>query len=100
MKLASLAKVGVAAAAWWWAPPPDPGSGEVPPGEVGAKITLILQWVAWFATAAFVGAILYTAVRMAIAHRRGDETNIAQLGWVLFACVLGGSASAIVAALI
>ncbi|HCT80705.1 MAG TPA: hypothetical protein DGT23_29885 [Micromonosporaceae bacterium] len=79
---------------------PNPGGGVMPPGEVGEKVLLLLQWVAGLATAACVGGLLYAGGKMAIAHRRGDETNIAQLGWVLFACLLIGSASAIVAALL
>jgi hypothetical protein len=60
----------------------------------------ILRWVAYLASAACVGGILITAGRMAIAHRRGDDSNVAQLGWVLGACVLIGAASGIVGALI
>jgi hypothetical protein len=78
---------------------PDPGSGEAPPG-VGGKILTILRWVAYLASAACVAGILITAGRMAIAHRRGDDSNVSQLGWVLGACVLIGAASGIVGALI
>lgn len=60
----------------------------------------ILQWIAYLASAACVAGILFCAARMAIAHRRGDDTNVAQLGWVLAACVLIGAASGIVGALI
>lgn len=81
------------------APVPDPGSGEPPPG-VADKILRILQWIAYLATTACVGGVLYTAAKMALAHRRGDDTNVSQLGWVFAACLLIGSASAIVSALI
>jgi hypothetical protein len=81
-------------------PVPDPGSGQMPPGQVGDRVLLLLKWLAALATAAAVGGILWTGARMAISHRRGDETNIAQLGWVLFSCLLIGSAAAIVTALI
>ena len=81
------------------APVPDPGGGEAPPG-VGDKILTILKWIAYLATAACVGGVLYTAAKMALAHRRGDDTNISQLGWVFAACMLIGSASAVVSALI
>ncbi|MGC9670956.1 hypothetical protein ACNTMW_30965 [Planosporangium sp. 12N6] len=77
---------------------PDPGTGEAPPGA--DKLIKLLRWVAYLATAACVAGILYSASRMAIAHRRGDDTNVAQLGWVLGACILIGSASGIVAALV
>lgn len=81
------------------APVPDPGGGVAPPG-VADKVLTILQWIAYLATAACVGGLLYTAAKMALAHRRGDDTNISQLGWVFAACLLIGSASAVVSALI
>jgi hypothetical protein len=79
---------------------PDPGNGVPPSKEISEKILMLLQWVAYFATAACVAGILVTAARMAIAHRRGDDTNVAALGWVLGACVLIGAASGIVSALV
>jgi len=78
---------------------PNPGSGEAPPG-VGDKVLKLLKWVAYLASAACVAGLIVTAARMAIAHRRGDDTNVSQLGWVLGACVLIGSASGIVGALL
>ncbi len=78
---------------------PDPGGG-APPPKIAEKVLTILQWIAYLATAACVGGLLYTAAKMALAHRRGDDTNISQLGWVFAACMLIGSASAIVSALI
>ena len=81
------------------AAPPNPGSGEAPPG-VGEKVLTLLKWLAYFASAACVAGILYSAAKMALAHRRGDDTNVSQLGWVLGACILIGSASAIVGALL
>ncbi|WP_434740667.1 hypothetical protein [Micromonospora sp. SH-82] len=78
---------------------PDPGGGEAPPG-VDGKILTLLKWVAYLASAACVGGMLYTAARMAISHRRGDDTNVAALGWVFAACIIIGSASGIVSVLI
>lgn len=80
-------------------PVPDPGTGEAPPG-VGEKVLTILKWIAYLATTACVGGILYAGGRMALAHRRGDDANLSQLGWVLAGCVVIGSASGIVGALI
>ncbi|WP_433121933.1 hypothetical protein [Micromonospora sp. CA-246542] len=81
------------------APVPDPGSGEAPPG-VGDKVLTLLKWVANLAIAACVAGVLFTAGKMALAHRRGDDTNVSALGWVFAACILIGSASAVVSALI
>lgn len=85
--------------AWTAVDVPNPGGGTAPPG-VGDKILTLLQWVAYLATAACVGGVLYTAAKMALAHRRGDDTNLSQLGWVFAACILIGSASTVVGALI
>ncbi|MEV0005860.1 hypothetical protein AB0H28_26745 [Micromonospora sp. NPDC050980] len=81
-------------------PVPNPGSGEAPPGVIGNRVLTILKWIAYLAVAACVGGLLYTAGKMALAHRRGDDTNVSQLGWVFAACLLIGSASAVVSALI
>ena len=67
---------------------------------VGDKVLTLLRWVAYLASTACVAGILYTAGRMAMAHRRGDDTNVSQLGFVLGACILIGAASGIVGALI
>lgn len=79
---------------------PNPGGGVAPPGVVSANVLELLQWIAWGASAACVGGVLWTAGKMAMAHRRGDDTNVGQLGWVAAACLLIGSASGIVGALI
>lgn len=78
---------------------PNPGSGTAPPG-VGEKVLILLRWLAWGATVACVGGILVTAIMMAMAHRQGRDTNVSQLGWVLGACMLIGSASGLVGALL
>jgi hypothetical protein len=67
-----------------------------PPGQIGADVTRVLGWVMWLAVTACVAGIIITAARMAIAHRRGGDADVAQLGWVLGACVLIGSAAAVV----
>lgn len=78
---------------------PTPLGIEAPP-EIKAEVLKILKWIAWLASAACVGGLIITAARMALNHRRGDDTNVAQLGWVLAACILIGSASSIVAVLL
>lgn len=79
---------------------PNPGGGVAPPGA--EKFTLVLSWGAWVAVACCVAGVLVIAGMMAIRHRRGDGGAEAASGltWVLFACVLIGSASALVGALV
>jgi hypothetical protein len=67
-----------------------------PPGGIGADVERVLGWVMWLAVTACVAGIIITAARMAIAHRRGGDADVAQLGWVLGACVLIGSAAFVV----
>jgi hypothetical protein len=60
----------------------------------------ILRWIAGLATTACVAGIIYAGGSMALAYRRGDGANISGLGWILAGCILIGSASAIVSAVI
>lgn len=78
---------------------PNP-SIQAPPGTIGDKINTMLGWVRYLATAAAVAGILMTAGIMALAHRRGDDSQVSRLGWVLAACVLIGGAPWLVGALI
>ena len=68
---------------------------EEPPGFGG--ITTVLGWAAWFVTAACVLGIIIVAIKLAIAHRRGEGGEAAgQLGWVAFAALLGSAAGPLV----
>jgi hypothetical protein len=89
MKLLSLVPLDV--------PQPNPGN---PPGNIATNVNNILSWVMWLAVTACVAGIIITAARMAIAHRRGGDADVAQLGWVLGACILIGSAAFIVNAIV
>jgi hypothetical protein len=80
-------------------PVPNPGGGVAPAG-IAPKVLKLLQWTAWLASAACVGGLIFSAGRLAISFKNGESSNVASLGWVLIACVVIGSASAIVGALI
>ncbi|MCF3960248.1 hypothetical protein [Streptomyces fuscigenes] len=78
---------------------PDVGAGEAPPGADG--LLTVLRWVAWSVTALCVAGLFATAARMAVDHSRGGaREHVRGLGFVLGACVLVGSASGIVSALV
>lgn len=78
---------------------PNPGQGEEPPGA--EQLTTILRWVAWTVFGLCVAGVLLVAGKMAVSHHRGQGGEHAQgLAWVFGACVLAGSASAFVGALI
>jgi hypothetical protein len=78
---------------------PDVGGGEAPPGADG--LLTVLKWVAWSVTALCVAGIFGVAARMAVDHSRGGgREHVRGLGFVLGACLLVGSASGIVSALI
>ena len=77
----------------------DPGQGDAPPGA--EKLTT-MQWVAWGVFAVCVGGVLISAAKLAHAHNQGyggASQHTSSLVWTLVACVIAGSASAIVAAL-
>jgi len=74
-------------------PNPNP---QAPPG-VDAKVNIILGILMYLVIAACVGGILLCAGKLAVAHRRGESGEaVGQLGGVAAACVLVGSAAAIV----
>jgi len=78
----------------------DPGQGVAPPGA--AKLTTIVQWTAWGVFALCLGGVLISAAKLAHAHNQGHGgagQHITNLVWTLVACVIAGSASAIVGAL-
>lgn len=78
---------------------PDVGEGEAPPGA--DDLLKVLKWVAWSVTALCVAGIFGVAARMTVDHSRGGGREHARgLGFVLGACVLVGSASGIVGALV
>ena len=80
-------------------PVPNPGQGTQPPGSDG--IVKILGWAAWIAVAVCVVGVLIAGAKMAIEHRRGGGgESVASLGWVLGGCIVIGSASALVGALV
>ncbi|MGP3973545.1 hypothetical protein ACTWQF_05790 [Streptomyces sp. 8N114] len=79
--------------------PPDVGGGSAPPGADG--LLTVLKWVAWTVTALCVAGIFAVAARMALDHSRGGGREHAKgLGYVLGACLLVGSASGLVGALV
>jgi peptidoglycan/LPS O-acetylase OafA/YrhL len=77
---------------------PNP-TGAPPPGS--DKFLKILNWAAWIATAAAVAGVFIVGAMMAVQHQhgRGGEHG-AKLTWVMGGCVLIGSASGIVGALV
>jgi len=77
---------------------PNP-TGAPPPGS--EKLLMILNWAAWLAAGAAVAGIFLVAGLMAIQHQhgRGGEHG-AKLMWVMGGCVLIGSGSGIVGALV
>ena len=79
------------------APVPPVGTGNPP---FGGKISTLLGWLRWLVLVACIAGIFITGGRMAIAWRGGNDANVAQLGWVMLGCILVGTASQIVGALI
>ncbi|MFF0728732.1 hypothetical protein [Streptomyces sp. NPDC004134] len=78
---------------------PDVGEGEAPPGA--NDLLTVLRWAAWSVTALCVAGIFGVAGRMAVDHSRGGGREHARgLGFVVGACMLLGSASGIVGALV
>lgn len=78
---------------------PNPGRGSAPPGS--DDIATILGWAAWIGVLVCVLGVIIAGATMAIQHRRGEGgESVARLGWVLGGCIVIGSASALVGALV
>jgi hypothetical protein len=75
------------------ADPPTIPKGDDAGPPFGPQLQKVAGWLLWSATLACVVGVIITGARMAIAFRGGGDANIAQLGWVLFACILVGGAS-------
>lgn len=79
--------------------PFDPNTDDVP-NEVVTVYNRLLGFVSWTVTGLCVAGILIVAGRMAVAHRRGEGGEHATgLAWVGGACLLVGTATPIIAAL-
>ena len=97
--LYTLNSIIIAAATRTTSSIPDPGRGTAPPGSDG--IVKIIGWAAWIAVGVCVVGVLIAGSKMALEHRRGGGgESVASLGWVLGGCIVIGSASAIVGALV
>lgn len=78
---------------------PNPGKGEAPPGSEG--LVTILRWVFYIASAMCVLGVLIAGGMMAISVQRGSGgEHVSRLGWALGGCIVIGSASALVGALL
>ena len=74
----------------------NPGTGSAPQALID-KSHLILDIIGWTATTACVAGVLITAIMMAISHHRGmGSEHFGNLGKVMAACVLVGTAGPIV----
>jgi hypothetical protein len=78
---------------------PNPGRGEAPPGF--DKFLTVLKWCAAVSLGMCVLGFLVTAATIAVQHRTGTGMGDhgSRVGAVMAACILIGSASAIVTAL-
>lgn len=78
---------------------PDPGRGSQPPGSGG--LVTIIKWAAWIGLAVCVLGVIIAGASMAVASRRGDGgEHMSKLGWVLGGCIIIGSASGLVGAVL
>lgn len=75
-------------------------SGAVVPSSVTDGLYTIISWVTWWVAIISIFSILIIAIRIAIVHQRGGRTQqIANLVWILSACVIAAAASGIIAAI-
>lgn len=78
---------------------PNPGQGKAPPGST--KFEDIISWAAYLALGVCVLGVIVAGAMMAISSRRGEGgEHMSRLGWVFAGCIVVGSASGLVGALV
>ncbi len=79
---------------------PNPGGGEPPPGSEG--LVTILKWAFYLASGLCVLGVIVAGGMMAVAVRGhgGGGEHVTRLGWALAGCIVIGSSSALVGALL
>lgn len=83
---------------WLVAQVPNPGHGTPPPGF--DKFVTVLRWVTAISLGCCVLGFIICAATVAISHRSGGGGDVGgRVGSVMVACILIGSASALVTAL-
>jgi hypothetical protein len=71
------------------------------PGDVQDKVDKVVGWVSTIALSLCILGVIIAGAMMAIGQRRGEGgEHAARLGWVLAGCIVIGTASAFVTALV
>ncbi|TWD80502.1 TrbC/VIRB2 family protein [Kribbella amoyensis] len=71
------------------------------PPEVDRKISTVVDWVTLIAISICILGVIIAGAMMAIGQRRGEGgEHAARLGWVMAGCIVIGTASAVVNALV
>jgi type IV secretory pathway VirB2 component (pilin) len=71
------------------------------PNGVQNKVDTVVGWVTTISISVCILGVIIAGAMMAIGQRRGEGgEHAARLGWVLAACIVIGSASALVGALL
>lgn len=71
------------------------------PDGVENKVNTVVDWVTAIAISVCILGVIIAGAMMAIGQRRGEGgEHAARLGWVLAGCIVIGTASAVVNALV
>jgi hypothetical protein len=71
------------------------------PPDVKTKVQTLVDWVTTIAISLCILGVIIAGAMMAIGQRRGEGgEHAARLGWVLAGCIVIGTASALVNALV
>jgi hypothetical protein len=75
--------------------------GIQPPADAADGINTVIGWVTWIAFSICILGVVIAGAMMAMGQRRGEGgEHAARLGWVLAACIVIGSATGLVKALL
>ncbi|ADB35982.1 Conjugal transfer protein TrbC [Kribbella flavida DSM 17836] len=75
--------------------------GDALPNEVQNKVETVVGWVTTISISICILGVIVAGAMMAIGQRRGEGgEHAARLGWVLAGCIVIGTASALVNAIV
>ncbi|KIQ14153.1 hypothetical protein [Rhodococcus sp. MEB064] len=69
---------------------------QVPTGEIGDKVSMLLGWLMWGAIIWLVGSLVYAAATLGVSKKHGGSDGGSALMWNLIGAVVVGASSGLI----
>ncbi len=73
---------------------------QVPTGEIGDKVSMLLGWLMWGAVIWLIGALIYASATLGVSKKQGSSDGGSALMWNLIGAVVVGGASGLINGLV